>query len=584
MTSQITVLKNIDVQMRDGILLATDVYLPKDDINLPALVQRTPYDKENVVLRNYSLDVLRAVQQGYAVVVQDTRGCYRSEGVFYPFFDDGNDGADTIAWAASQRWSSGAVGMIGGSYFGATQWRAASEVPEALKAIAPHVTAADYHDGWVYRGGAFELGFCLNWSLARIGIGALARRRMAGIDIKDDFDELIEMLDNIYSAYEYMPPADIPLLRNIADYYGDWLAHPCYDEYWKKIAPREYHDIINVPALNTGSWYDLFLSGTLANYIGMKENGPNNVSRRPHLIIGPWAHGNYSGWFPERHYGFRASREATDPTAVHLRWFDHHLRGIDNGVDQDPPVRLFVMGSNEWRYEPDWPLPDTTFTPYYLHSKGHANTASGDGTLSIDFPADEPTDSYLYDPTNPVPTIGGACSLPGGVISANAGPRDQRPIDLRHDILSFISEPFRRPLEVIGPLVLVLYVSSSALDTDFTGKLIDVHPNGRAEILTDGILRVRYRESRSNPVLIEPGHIYKICIDLVATATVFLPGHRIRLDVSSSNFPRFDRNTNTGGMIAYEPPGAAIQALNRVYHDRDHPSHLVLPIIDRGRS
>jgi uncharacterized protein len=239
------------------------------------------------------------------------------------------------------------------------------------------------------------------------------------------------------------------------------------------------------------------------------------------------------------------------------------------------------MGANTWRHEDDWPLPDTAFTPYYLHSNGQANTLNGDGALSSEKPSDEPEDVYLYDPRNPVPTRGGATFLPGLQVGANAGPRDQRYVEQRPDILCYTSEPLDQPLEVTGPVSLVLYASSSALDTDFTGKLVDVAPDGRATTLTDGILRARYRESMSEQKLLEPGKVYELHLDLWATANLFRAGHRIRLEVSSSNFPRFDRNTNTGGTIAEDSPNDLTQAINRVFHDRSRPSHLILPVISR---
>ena len=270
-----------------------------------------------------------------------------------------------------------------------------------------------------------------------------------------------------------------------------------------------------------------------------------------------------------------------DITNAQIRWFDHWLKGIDNGVGRERPVRIFVMGIDRWREEDDWPLPDTRFRQYYLHSAGAANSLRGDGTLSALPPSDEPEDAYLYDPRRPVPTLGGATLLPGSTIAANAGPRDQRRVEERDDVLCYTSAPLERPLEVTGPVELILHASSSARDTDFTGKLVDVAPDGRAESLSDGILRARYRNSFSEPELMEPGTIYELHIDLGATAMVFATGHRIRLEVSSSNFPRFDRNTNTGGRIATETEQDLRQALNRMYHDERHPSHLLLPCIER---
>src|SRR4051794_40296998 len=374
MASEIVVAKNVMVTMRDGVSLATDVYRPVGADPVPAIVQRTPYDKEGAALRNYSFEVMRAVQAGYACVVQDTRGRYLSEGEFNPFFDDGADGFDTVAWVAGQPWCDGNVGMAGGSYFGATQWRAASETPEALKAMVPFVTAADYHEGWAYQGGAFELGFNLNWTLSFLAVGEVVRRLGQGRDAHADLVALVEAVDDNDALFERLPLSDMPVLDELAPYYREWLEHPDYDDYWRALAPKESHGNITVPTLNIGGWYDLFLGGTIANYLGMKQRGATDAARTPRLIIGPWAHGDNVGWFNGRPYGFLGNYLALDPTAIHARWFDHHLKGIDNGADTDAPVRIFVMGVDEWRDEQDWPPPDTKFTPYYLRADGELST------------------------------------------------------------------------------------------------------------------------------------------------------------------------------------------------------------------
>ncbi|MBA2738705.1 MAG: CocE/NonD family hydrolase [Nocardioidaceae bacterium] len=573
--------KSVQVAMRDGVRLATDVYRPAEEGRFPTIVSRLPYDKELPIV-SFSFDTLRAVQAGYVVVVQDCRGRYASQGDFTAFVDEAADGADAIAWAAAQPWSTGAVGMVGGSYFGATQWLAATQAPAALRAIAPFVTTDQYYESWAYQGGAFQLGFNLHWCLLSLGLGELLRRLGAGTATPEQFAELVVAVDGNDELYRRLPLTDMPLLDELAPYYQDWLAHPCYDGYWQATAPRESYDQIVVPALNMGGWYDLFLKGTIANYLGMKEHGGSEQARRQQrLVIGPWAHGPLAGWFPERSYGLMSGTDASDITGLQLRWFDQLLKGEETGVEGDKPVRLFVMGVDEWRDEDDWPLPDTDYVDYFLHSGGHANTAAGDGRLSVDGPADEPEDVYLYDPRDPVPTVGGPTFLPGLFIGANAGPRDQRDVERRQDVLSYTSEPLAESLTVIGPVALVLHGSSSAPDTDFTGKLVDVWPDGRAEVLADGILRARYRDSFSEPSLLEPGQVYELRIDLVATANVFAVGHRIRLDVSSSNFPRFDRNTNTGATIATDGPDDVQQAVNRVHHTSVHPSRLVLPVIRR---
>jgi len=583
--------KDVMVPMRDGVRLATDVYRPEGSGQWPTVVQRTPYDKELPTLRNWSFDVLRAAQAGYAVVVQDSRGRFRSEGTFDTFADEAHDGADTIDWAASQPWSTGAVGMAGGSYFGATQWLAATQAPQALRALAPFVTTDQYYESWAYQGGAFQLGFNLHWALTSLGFGELLRQIGSGAASPERVGHLVAAIDANDELYRRLPLRDVPELDGLAPYYQDWLAHPSYDSFWQATAPRESFGSITAPALNMGGWYDLFLKGTLANYTGMKQRGGSEQARRQQrLVIGPWAHGPLSGWYPERSYGLMSGTDAFDLTGLQLAWFDSLLRdpGTGSGVDGPPvldavkPVRLFVMGANVWRDEDDRPLPDTDYVDYFLHSGGHAATSAGDGRLSTEAPGSQPDDEFVYDPLDPVPTTGGPTFLPGLFIGANAGPRDQRAVEQRPDVLCYTTPALTEPLEVTGPVELVVHLTSSAADTDVTGKLVDVHPDGRAETLCDGILRARYRTSLAEPELMEPGQVYELRVDLVATSNVFAAGHRIRLEVSSSNFPRFDRNTNTGGTIAEETEQDLRTATNRVHHSADHPSRLILPVIRRN--
>jgi uncharacterized protein len=579
---RLVVEKFLMVPMRDGTRLATDVYRPDGDGPFPTVVQRLPYDKELVGLRNYSFDVMRAVQAGYAVVVQDTRGRFASEGEFTPFFDEAADGADSVAWAAAQPWSTGRVAMVGGSYFGATQWLAASEAPPALRAIAPFVTTDQYYDGWAYQGGAFQLGFNLHWTLSSLAFGEVERRLGTGRAKPDDLMRLIASVDDNDALFRRTPLRGLAELDGLAPYYDDWLDHPSYDDFWRTCAPRERWDRITVPALNMGGWYDLFLKGTLANYVGMKAAGGSEAARtRQRLVIGPWAHGPTAGAFPERGFGVMGGTDAVDITGMQLRWFDHLLTGADNGVETEPPVRLFVMGADVWRDEDDWPLPGTDYVDYHLGGEGRANTSSGDGTLGVDPPTTQTYDAYLYDPRDPTPTVGGGSFLPGRSVGANAGPRDQREVETRSDVLCYTTAPLERPLEVTGPVEAVLHVSSSAPDTDVTAKLVDVWPDGRAYNVADGILRARYRDSLSEPSPLDPGRVYEVRVDLVATSNRFAAGHRIRLEVSSSNFPRFDRNTNTGGTIATESAEDFQVAVNRVHHGGAHRSRLVLPVVHR---
>ncbi len=574
--------KNLAVVMRDGITLKADLYRPAGPAPVPAVVLRLPYNKEQPFLLFLSGDILRVAQAGYVVVVQDCRGTFESEGTFSPYFQEGEDGADTLAWVAAQPWCNGVVGMMGASYYGATQWLAAGESPPALRAMAPFITTDQYHEKWTYQGGAFQLGFMLQWATSTFAIGEVVRRLGRGESGPAELQAALAAADGVARGYHHLPLNDWPALDRLAPYFRDWLAHPDYDDYWRAAAPCDHYEKITAPALNFGGWYDLFLGGTLANYAGMKARGGSAEARRhQRLVIGPWVHGYNGGVYPERNFGMMAHDGVVDVTALQIRWFDHWLKGIDNGVPDELPVKLFIMGRNVWREEQDWPLPDTRFERWYLHSGGGANTAAGDGTLSTTPPQKEPADAYAYDPSDPVPTTGGSTFLPGLFVAANAGPRDQQGVESRGDVLCYTSEPFVQDTEVTGPVQLVLHVISSALDTDFTGKLVDVYPDGRAFILTDGILRARYRHSLSAQSLLKPGEAYELTIDLVATANLFKAGHRMRLEVSSSNFPRFDRNPNHGGVIADAVAVDFVVARNQILHDAAHPSYLILPRVDR---
>lgn len=565
--------KNVMVAMRDGVRLATDTYRLQGADPAPVLLSRTPYDKEHALTGSTTFDILRAVQAGYAVVVQDVRGRYASEGTFNPMFQETYDGLDTIAWAASQPWSRGVVGTFGGSYVGGTQWLPAREQPPALQAMVPAVTFSNMYEGNMYQGGAKVL-HDLRWVVANIIPGEIQRRMMHGGTSPEGAASL-----DVNAVLSEMPLADHPLIHKLAPFYRDWLAHSTPDAYWHPGSPDTGYEQITAPALNISGWYDIFLWSTFQNYLGMRQQGGSEQA--PHnqrVIIGPWTHMNFSGSFPEREFGALASSEAIDLPGIQLRWFDRWLKNMENGIDQEPPVMLFVMGIDQWRTETAWPLPDTQYRAYYLHSAGQANTLDGDGILSTEPQGDEPPDVYLYNPLRPVPTVGGQVILPG----ANAmGPRDQRVVETRDDVLVYSTPVLDQPVEVTGPIELRLFVASSARDTDFTGKLVDVDPNGRAMILTEGILRARYRNSFTMPELLDPDAIYELRINLWATANVFLPGHRIRLEVSSSNFPRFARNSNTGGDIAHEAASAYRPAINRVLHDAAHPSCVILPIIER---
>ena len=570
---------DVPLPLRDGTLTYVDVLRPDSPGPFPALLNRTPYDKSSTHTRG-GFDLLRAASTGYAVVVQDVRGRYLSDGEFYTFVNEIDDGYDSVEWVASQPWCNGRVGMYGISYHGATQWLAAKARPPSLVTIAPGMTASDYHEGWAWQGGAFELGFNLSWA-----IGSLASANWANLSRRlglpaARLDDIIDAKDDLTAGYEHLPMRDLPDLQgDLAPYYYDWLAHPEYDDYWKRVCIEESHSQIGVPAFNFGGWYDIFLGGTIRNFVGMRKHGATAEGRRgQRLVIGPWVHTwsptNVSGEF---NFGTRASSLALDLQGSVLRYHDYWLKGEDNGVMDEKPVRIFVMGEDVWRYEDDWPLSRAEEVRYYLHSRGKANTLNGDGWLSPESPGAEPPDVYLYNPIDPVPTRGGGlCCDPA---FAASGAYDNRCVEARPDVLVYSTPPLDVDTEVTGPVTVTLHATSSAPDTDFTAKLLDVEPCGYARNLTDGIIRARYRRPRQPASLVEPGSVYEYSLDLWATSNLFKKGHRIRLEISSSNFPRFDRNTNTGEPIGGD--SGFVSALQTVHHSAGHPSHVTLPVVPR---
>ncbi len=554
---EVTIEHGVAAKMRDGVVLRADIYRPKGQGKFPVLLQRTPYDRRNEV--DFGL---KAAARGYVVIIQDVRGRFGSEGEWYPFKHESKDGYDTVEWAASLPYSNGKVGMFGGSYVGATQMLTAIASPPHLAGICPFVTASNYHNGWTYQGGAFEQWFNESWT------SGLAQNTL---------DRRVGENANALRWISVLPLTDYPLFvqpetSTLAPYFRDWLAHPDYDDYWKQWSIEEHFPNVKVPVLHIAAWYDIFLGGSLRNYLGIKAQGGSEAARddqRLLVIIG--GHAGSGRKIGAVDFGPTAD---LDMDEVQLRWYDHLLKGLDNGVEKEKPVKIFVMGKNQWREEDAWPPSHVRETRYYLHSSGKANSLGGDGSLSTAAPESESSDQYAYDPSDPAPTDGGPlCCDPWHL---PAGPRDQRPIENRDDVLVYTTPAFDTDFEVTGPVGVDLYASSSAVDTDFTAKLVDVWPNGFAQNLTEGIVRARYRNSPEKPEFMNPNEVYKFSIDLWATSNVFLKGHRLRLEISSSNFPRFDRNLNTG-----EEQGRSthwVKATNWVYHDRDHPSALVLPI------
>lgn len=571
--------RDVMVPMRDGTGLAADVWIP-DGGPAPTLLVRLPYGKIQPgmlgVMSNPGMIAL--LDAGYAVVYQDCRGAFDSQGTFTALVDEPEDGLDTINWLREQTWCDGNIGGFGLSYLGFTQWASASMSPEGLQAIAPTMTSTDYYSHPFYsEGGA--MSWHTVWTWCTLMTAADAQRSVAAGGDPQSLMPLFAALADPQPHLAAMP-VEQDLLEQRCRWWSDWMAHPTRDSYWLDLAVADRVEDVSVPALHIGGWFDIFAGNTARTYTLMRSKAGSAEAREgQRLVLGPWDHMSYDGLYRDRPFGPAAGMLASDPTGTHIRFFDRWLRGREDAHAGDAPVRIFVMGINQWRDEENWPLPDTIYTEYFLDGRGQANTADGDGVLQLHAPEATATDRYDYDPADPVPSLGGRIMLPAAINAV--GPVDQSPVEARADVLCYTTAVLEDPVEVTGHVSLVLHASSSALDTDFTGKLVDVGPDGRATYLTDGILRARYRTSLAEPEPLEPDEVYELTLDMSVTSNVFLPGHRIRLEVSSSNFPRFDRNTNTGGLINTETLDEAVVASNRILHGPDRPSRLILPIIRR---
>ncbi|MDA0709033.1 MAG: CocE/NonD family hydrolase [bacterium] len=544
---------DVRVQMRDGIWLSTDIYRPNASGAFPTVLMRTPYSNNTDALIEKGR---RLAQNGYVCVIQDVRGRWDSEGEYYPF-REGPDGYDTQEWIGRQPWCNGKIGTSGGSYLGTVQWQSARFGSSFLKCMAPRVICNDYYTGLVYPGGVFQLNVLITWGMRTTG------RTAQNIDFH-----------NWTEAFRTLPLMDMDTAsgRDLG-FWKDWIDHPSYDAYWDEMNGENHWGDISVPAFNMGGWYDLYAPQTFTNFNGLMQDGGSPEARKSKLIVGPWPHGlSTSTRTGDIDFG---TKSMVDLEAMEMRWFDHWLKGVDTGYLDEPPLRLFIMGIDEWRDEQAWPLPRTQWQKWFLHSNGHANSLLGDGQLSPELSGDEPADHYVYDPDNPVQTVGGNnCCSPHIV---PWGPYDQRPVEMRGDVLCYTSAPLASDLEVTGPIRVVLYAATDALDTDWTAKLVDVSPTGYAKNLCDGIVRARYRESLRTPSLLEPNRVYAYDIEVRVKANVFLKGHRIRLEISSSNFPRFDRNANTGRQFGSDT--VLRKANQTIQHARVFPSHILLPVI-----
>ncbi|MFJ5103598.1 CocE/NonD family hydrolase [Streptomyces sp. NPDC088554] len=578
-TDELVIENDVMVPMRDGVRLRTDIFRPAGPGPYPVLVQRYPYTPRDGIAAMFAQVIAR---QGYVVAVQSCRGRYGSEGEFHPFFPDVEDGYDAVEWAAAQPWSTGRVGMWGMSYSGFSQWAAAIARPPHLVAIAPFTCSWDWNEStWYYAPGVLHLGLALSWSglmtteeAARRGVpsplpGFAAAGRIMDERGLGDPAKLAEMVrleaEGTRGMLDRRPLRDVEELRELAPWFREW----CDREdgkapYWQPISAAAHADDIDLPVFHLAGWYDFFAKGNLEAYTALSQHGVTERTRTgQRLVVGPWNH-NCGQLRPDADANAGLFVDF-GPEAPVMRFFAHHLKGgLPGYEEQEPPVRLYVMGDNVWREEREWPLARTQWTPYHLHNTG------GDRGLSVHPPADELPDEYVYDPSDPVP----------GSIRTGATYND--PVDLdavarRSDVLVYTTPPLTAELEVTGPVTLELWASSSVENTDFTAKLVDVFPDGTAVPVCQGIVRTGHGVTEPRT----PGTAYRYEIGLWSTSTVFKPGHRVRLDISSSEFPTFDLNPNTGERITHATSDRTVPATQRVFHDERHPSRLILPVIPR---
>ncbi len=546
---------DVRVPMRDGVTLSTDIYRPKSEGKYPAIVIRTPYGKTgDFVVNNGKF----FASHGFAVVYMDVRGRGDSDGEFQPYVNDGIDGYDSIEWVAEQPWCDGNVGTMGGSYLARIQWLTALTKPPHLKAMISTVSPSDPFVEWPT---GIPTPHHLCW------LFLTSSRALQNMNVID--------WDTIYN---HLPMITMDELtgRNIP-YWREEMEHDRLDDWWKRICYQSRFNEIDLPVLHVSGWYDDEQVGTPLNYMGMTEYATTELGRKNQkMIMGPWGHNvNSSTKVGDVEFGPDA---LIDLRGYQLRFFNQWLKGEQTKITEEPNVQLFVMGDNKWREEKEYPLARTEWTKFYIDSKGTANSRFGDGTLTTKQPshssdAKEAIDRYVYDPSRPFPFIS------DGTSSQIGGPDDYSSIERRDDVLIYSTETLTEEVEVTGPIKMELYAASSAVDTDFMVKLVDVHPNGFVQRLTDGMVRARFREGMEKPALIEPGKVYPYEIDCWNISHVFQKGHRIRIEVASSAFPKYDRNLNTGAPLGIT--SEMIVAEQTIYHDANHPSAIILPIIPR---
>ena len=540
--------RDVLIKMSDGVCLCADVYLPAARGKYPVILTRTPYLKES---ERFVVRARYFAENGYVYIVQDVRGRGQSEGTFYPVFSEAMDGFDTLTWATKQDWSNGLLGTMGASYGAWTQWLCAPLGHPNLVTMISEASPPDFFQCLPYQYGAFSLPM-LSWL---VQLDGHTDQSIDGIDWDDVLRARpLNRLDRLCG-------------RQLQSW-QDWLEHDREDHYWAQIAFNRKMQQIKLPVFHISGWYDDVLIGTLINYAGMRGGKHARQGRNlQKLLIGPWPHRiNTTSKFGRIDFG---EEGIIDLLAVQRKWFNHWLKGPSTGVLREPPVQFYLMGANEWRNAPEWPPPNMRITKLYLHSLGGANTKRGNGCLDTRIPNSEPPDEYLYDPMNPVPFL----MEPGWI--QLGGPDDYSLIEEREDVLVYSTDPLKQDLTITGPIIVTLFAASSASDTDFTAKLLDARPDGYAMRLNDGIVRARFRNSRTNATPIVPHRIYEYRINCCASSYVFRKGSSIRLEISSSAFPKFDPNLNTGGRIGSDQD--ATTAAQKIYHDAEHPSHVLLP-------
>lgn len=572
--SRIAVERGLRVLSRDGASLATDVYRPEGGPPVPAILFRTPYERRFLAQHCHELDPLQAAEFGFAVMLQDVRGRGGSSGTYDPFLVDGDDGVDTLRWAAQQRWCDGRTAMAGGSYNGIVQLLTAARRPPSLRAIAPRLCGSPYRI-W-YPGGVLNLGLLASW-IVILATWELDRRAANGASTQHHRDALraVAASPPLTRVHELL--AQESWLRQLTSPALAWLVHDTLDGYWERFHVVDQLDPA-MPGWHATGWFDACLAPTLETYDSLTARWQNGVHSTQHLTIGPWSHGNPHGVFPERDFGREASAEAAGLMAEQLRFFAHYVAGTG---DAPAPVRVFVMGDDRWREEARWPPAGVRELRLYLRSGGQANGVHGDGHLSAQPPGiEEPPDTYVHDPLCPVPTVGGATLLDGMAVAANAGPRDQRLVEARQDVLVYTGEVLERPVELAGQAIVAVFAETDAVDTDFMAKLVDVSSDGRGICVCDGAIRAQLRDDVSAPAPV-PRDAVAYSIPLGPTSYVFAAGHRVRLQLASSDFPRYYPNSSTGHRLADGPPTRHAVARQRIHHSAVRASFMTMLVMVR---